>query len=109
MTKSIKTELWKALHNPMFYLSTAIGIAIAVSNVIRSASRIQYFNEAMASLSRIVHHHGVQSVIHYLFNGSPLQELLYVTKFTFSFGPFWQRCPSAGHIIRSDKMVYTTK
>ena len=51
MTKSIKTELWKALHNPMFYLSTAIGIAIAVSNVIRSASRIQYFNEAMASLS----------------------------------------------------------
>lgn len=51
MSKSIKTEFWKALHNPMFYLSIAIGIMISLSNVIRSADRIQYFDEIMRSLS----------------------------------------------------------
>ena len=36
MKNSFKTELWKALHNPMFYVALAIGCLIVMINVVEN-------------------------------------------------------------------------
>ncbi len=50
MKRTIKAELWKALHNPMFYIAVAAGLAISMGNVLRSAERIQYFHSKIQAL-----------------------------------------------------------
>lgn len=50
MKRTIKTELWKALHNPMFYIAIAVGLTISAINVLRSAEQIQHFHSRIQAM-----------------------------------------------------------
>lgn len=50
MKKMLKAELWKALHNRLFYLAVLAGVAISTANIIRNAGNISQFDEYMQSL-----------------------------------------------------------
>lgn len=45
--KNRKTELWKALHNPMFYAALAIGTMIAMVNVVENAGIVNQLSQSL--------------------------------------------------------------
>ncbi len=45
MKSSIKTELWKAFHNPLFYISIALGMAIITADVVQNAFLVSYLTQ----------------------------------------------------------------
>lgn len=45
--RSIRTELWKAIHNPMFYMALFIGTSVAMINVVENAAIVARFTKSM--------------------------------------------------------------
>lgn len=50
MKNMIKTELWKAIHNPWFYLALALGCGIAMLDVVQNIFAIIHFNKLVENL-----------------------------------------------------------
>lgn len=47
MKNTIKTELWKAFHNRMFFLALAVGGAIVAMDALQNIPKVQYYTEAI--------------------------------------------------------------
>ncbi len=47
MRKALRTELWKATHNPYFYLAIGLGFAIALGDMVQNAMLTQQYTERL--------------------------------------------------------------
>ncbi len=54
MRANLRTELWKALHNPMFYAALAIGCLIAMVNVAENLAVARELGEAILTEDHVV-------------------------------------------------------
>ena len=50
MRANIRTELYKALHNRMFYSALGIGLLISLANLVQSAQSVQQYTERISQI-----------------------------------------------------------